>query len=54
MSIDRIIKRLEKSGHKVGKSIPTGNVIVKSSWGSVHVFNSYRAAYNFYYKGGLK
>jgi len=49
MSIKNIIKRLEKSGHKVTKSMSTGNIIVNSAWGAVNTFNSYAAAYKFYF-----
>lgn len=50
MSIERIIKRLKKDGHEFTKSISTGNVIIKTSWGAPCSFESYNAAYNWLYK----
>lgn len=48
MKIDLIIKKFQRKGYSITRSISTGNIVVNTSNGS-RVFNSYNAAYKYYF-----
>ena len=49
MKIENIIKRFESKGYNLTKSISTGNIIITAPWGAISTFNSYNAAYKYYF-----
>ena len=50
MRVEDIIKKFEKRGHKITRSIQSGDVIIKTRWGFEYTFSSYNKAYHYFFK----